>query len=126
MAQSTAPVPVANYAGVGARYLHAHNFPAVDQALVSGFPNAAAQQTAIQSFLDSSLQTAVCVENRGGQSSLRVIIDNVAAGHGFRAARARSPLLGRDHRVAGGQRPLQSGVVPMGSNPVTNPIPTRG
>jgi hypothetical protein len=122
MAQSTNLEPVA--VGGVARRLHAHNFPAVDQALTPGFPNAATQQTAIQSFLDSTLQTAVCVENRGGQSSLRVIIDNVAAGHGFPSGAAQDRRLWIEIIASqAGNVLYQSGVVPAGSNPVVNPDP---
>jgi Cytochrome c554 and c-prime len=124
MAQSTNLEPVANYPGVAARELHAHNFPAVDQALTPGFPNAAAQQTAIQSFLDSTLQTAVCVESRGGQSSLRVIIDNVAAGHGFPSGAAQDRRFWVEIIASqAGNVLYQSGVVPVGSNPVVSPDP---
>jgi hypothetical protein len=84
MAESPTLVPIAqNVAGVFARRTHAHTFPGVDVALAP-LPHTSDQKQAIQSLLDSTLQSALCVATPGGgTSSLRVILDNVAAGHSW-------------------------------------------
>ncbi|HEY8042195.1 MAG TPA: multiheme c-type cytochrome [Polyangiaceae bacterium] len=78
MAQSTGLLPIAQYPGAMPRYYHGHDFPAVDVALTPGFPNAAGELKAVQLFLQKTLQTALCVTQQGG---VRVLVDNVAAGH---------------------------------------------
>jgi hypothetical protein len=80
MEQSATPKPIANTPGVGARRIHSHEFPAVDTALTSGFPEIDAQKKKVQALLNTTLQTALCVtRNRG----VRVLVDNVAAGHSW-------------------------------------------
>ncbi|HEY8089382.1 MAG TPA: multiheme c-type cytochrome, partial [Polyangiaceae bacterium] len=111
--QSTTKVPIAQAPGVFPRYFHAHDFPAVDVALTSSFPNAAAELQAVQTFLQTTLQTALCVTQSGG---VRVIVDNVSAGHFFPSGAAQ------DRRVfaeivasKAGAVIYQSGVVPDGT-----------
>lgn len=64
------------------RTRHAHTFAAVDVA-ITPFPEQDAQRAEIQRQLDFTLQSAVCVGTVGGSSTLRVILDNVGAGHSF-------------------------------------------
>ena len=107
-------VPIAQAPNVVPRYYHAHDFPAVDVALSSSFPNAAAQKPqTVQTFLQTTLQTALCVTQSGG---VRVIVDNVSAGHFFPSGAAQ------DRRVfaevvasKAGAVVYQSGVVPDGT-----------
>ncbi len=75
MNQSKTPVAIAQVAGAPLRRMHAHDFVGVDLPPVGGDTIA----PKIQAFLDSSLQSAVC----WAPGRLRVILDNVAAGHGF-------------------------------------------
>ena len=72
--------PIANVAGAPPRDRHAHQFPGVDLALTA-FPEQDEQRRLVQSFLDSTLQTALCVRGRGENASLVVVVDNVASGH---------------------------------------------
>jgi hypothetical protein len=113
MNQSTTPKPIAQAPGVGPREYHAHDFPAVDVALTPSFPNVTGEQQAVQTFLQTTLQMALCVTQKGG---VRVIVDNASAGHFFPSGAAQ------DRRVwaeviasAGGTVFYQSGVVPGGT-----------
>lgn len=74
--------PVANFNGAPPRKNHAHTFAGVDRALTP-FPNMAEQKAEIQALLDASIQASLCVGRRGTQAKLRVILDNVFAGHAF-------------------------------------------
>ena len=110
MSQSAALTPVAQTVeGVAARRRHSHTFAGVDVALTP-FPEAEAQKREIQAFLDASLQSALCVSTAGG-TRVRVLLDNVAGGHGFPSGAVQ------DRRVwvevaayAGGSTIYQSGV----------------
>ena len=82
MPQSVQAKPVANVAGAPVRHPHDHLFPAVDTPLTP-WPDTAAHQQAVQAQLDKTLQSAVCVQKQGAGARLAVILDNVAAGHGF-------------------------------------------
>ncbi|HXK20093.1 MAG TPA: multiheme c-type cytochrome [Polyangiaceae bacterium] len=82
MAQSKALEPVASLAAAPPRRRHAHDFPAVDQALTE-FPHAAEQRASAERLLATTLQTALCVRGLGAQQSLLVVFDNVAAGHAW-------------------------------------------
>jgi hypothetical protein len=119
MNESTTPKPIAQAPNVGPREYHAHDFPAVDVALTPGFANAMAEQQNVQAFLQTTLQTALCVTQQG---AVRVIVDNVSAGHFFPSGASQ------DRRVfaeviasAGGQAFYQSGVVPAGTPVVSVP-----
>jgi hypothetical protein len=116
MNQSTTPKPIAQFPGAGPRLYHAHDFPAADVALTSSFPNVAAERQAVQTFLQTTLQAALCVTQQG---AVRVIVDNVSAGHFWPSGAAQ------DRRAfaeviasAAGQVFYQTGVVPAGT-PVT-------
>jgi len=117
MAQSPNLTPIAqNVQGVFARRTHAHTFAGVDVALTP-WPHADDQKQAVQSLLDTTLQTALCVAPLGGgASSLRVIVDNVAAGHSWPSGAVQ------DRRAwfevvaySGGNVIYQSGVVADGT-----------
>ncbi len=83
MPQSTNLEPIAEgsrVSGVLARRTHGHQFPAVDLALTD-WPEADAQKKAVQEFLDTELQTSLCVRGLpGSPPNLMVIADNIAAG----------------------------------------------
>lgn len=116
MQQSVAAEPVARYEGAPTRRTHAHTFAGVDVALTP-FGDTARQHALIQSFLDATLQSAVCLETQAG-SRIKVIVDNVAAGHSFPSG------VSEDRRLwvevvayAGATVVYQSGVVPLGASP---------
>jgi hypothetical protein len=117
MNQSTTPKPIAQAPNVGPRQYHAHDFPAVDVALTPGFPNATAEQQSVQTFLQTTLQTALCVTQTGG---VRVIVDNVSAGHFFPSGASQDRRAWAEVTASkGGQMFYASGVVPAGM-PVTS------
>ncbi len=86
MQQSTVDKPAAQVPGAPLRRPHSHTFPAIDTALVN-FPDTQRQRSQVQSFLDSTLQSAVCVAQGGSQ--ITVILDNVATGHFFPSGAAQ-------------------------------------
>lgn len=121
--QSTDLVPVSTVANSPLRRSHDHSMPGVDVALVN-FPNASQQLTLIQAFLDSTLQSALCVEPFGGGVKLSAIVDNVAGGHSFPSGSSQ------DRRgwfevtaYSGANVVYSSGVVPAGTPVVSIPDP---
>jgi hypothetical protein len=113
MYESQTLVTVAQAPGVRGRYYHSHDFPAVDVALTD-FPQAATEKPLVQSALDPTVQSSLCVGE--GTTGITVILDNVAAGHGWPSGAAQ------DRRVwveviayAAGKVIYQSGVVPDGT-----------
>ena len=87
MSSSTSMQAIAEVPGAPLRTEHSHAFPAVDSALID-FPNAAVQQQLIQAFLNTTLQSAVCMEI-GSRVTVQVILDNVAAGHSWPSGSAQ-------------------------------------
>jgi hypothetical protein len=79
--------------GVLSRRTHSHQLPGVDLAL-SDWPEADAQRKAVQDFLDTELQTALCVRGLpGSPPNLMVIADNVAGGHKWPSGAAQDRRL---------------------------------
>lgn len=74
--------PIANAPGVFARKFHSHTFAGIDRA-VTPFPNTEEQKQEIQDFLDASIQASLCVSRNASSAQLRVVLDNVFAGHAF-------------------------------------------
>lgn len=115
MDESKSLEPAADAPGVFARRTHSHAFPGVDVPL-TGTPSGDLQN-AVQAFLDTALQSAVCVRGAGAVTDLRVILDNVAAGHAFPSGSAQ------DRRAwvkvaaySGKARIYSSGDVPDGTS----------
>jgi hypothetical protein len=113
MAESTSEAPIAQVPGAPLRRTHAHDFPGVDVALTPSFPDVSTETAAVATFLGTTLQTALCVTELG---AVRVLVDNVAAGHAWPSGAAQ------DRRAfveviasRGGGTIYQSGVVPDGS-----------
>jgi hypothetical protein len=113
MNQSKKLTAIANVPNAPLRRTHSHAMPGVDSALIP-FPGADAQAQAIKDLLDPAIQSAVCVATSG--FGVDVILDNVAAGHGFPSGS------GQDRRLwvelvayQGGSVIYQSGVVPDGT-----------
>ncbi|HVJ92955.1 MAG TPA: multiheme c-type cytochrome [Labilithrix sp.] len=82
MKPSAGQQPIASGAGSVTRTMHSHTFAGIDRAL-SPWPLRDEQKREIQDFLDASLQASLCVNRRGPSAQLRVILDNVFAGHAF-------------------------------------------
>jgi len=116
MDQSVNLEPVASVPGAVPRRLHSHRFPAVDLP-IDREPDEVTRQ-AVQSFLDTSLQSALCVRGLSAQDAqIQLVLDNVAAGHRWPSGSAQ------DRRAwvelvayAQGSAFYQSGVVPAGSS----------
>lgn len=119
MEQSKEARPIATPSGSPPRRAHGHGFPGVDVSLTPGFPEEAAQRAAVESLLGTTLQSALCVKTIGDAAAVRVLVDNVAAGHAWPSGASQ------DRRVffeviaeKGGARIYSSGVVSDGT-PVT-------
>ncbi len=117
MPESTTTMPIAQVPNAPARLTHGHAFAAVDVALTPGFPNAASQNAAITQFLGTTLQSALCVTETG---AVRVLLDNVAAGHFFPSGASQDRRAWAEVIASkAGSVIYQSGVVPDGT-PVTS------
>lgn len=122
MSQSAAPGPASSLPGAPLRNLHDHQFPGVDLALTD-FPQADAQRQAVQSFLDTTLQTALCVRGLGAQASVFVVVDNVAAGHRWPSGAAQDRRAWFElNAYSAGVAIYQSGVAPVGASPADSDL----
>lgn len=118
MDQSATLRPIANAPGVFARRFHSHAFPGVDTALVD-FPQADDQKARVASFLETTLQSALCVAQAGAQATIRVVLDNVAAGHGWPSGSAQDRRAFVEVVAYQGDQPYyRSGVVADGQSVV--------
>jgi hypothetical protein len=112
-----------NSPNVFARRTHDHMFPAVDTALVP-FPAVDEQKAAVQTFLDSTLQSALCLQGIPGDQQIIAVLDNVAAGHGFPSGSAQDRRLWAELTAYSGDQIIyQSGNVPAGSPVVSSSDP---
>jgi hypothetical protein len=117
MDKASERAPAANVNGAPLRDVHSHAFPGVDLALID-FPRADEQRQAVQSFLDTTLQTALCVRGRGASASVLVIVDNVASGHRFPSGAAQDRRAWFEVAAFAKDSELfHSGNVPLGSDP---------
>jgi cytochrome c554/c'-like protein len=109
--------PIANVRGARGRDRHNHRFPGVDLALTP-FPEAEAQRAAVQSFLDTTLQTALCMRGTGTTASLVVVVDNVASGHSWPSGAAQDRRAWFEVAAfAKGRELYRSGSVSPGNDP---------
>ncbi len=116
MDQSKSPEPAANAPGVFSRRTHSHRFPAVDLPLTP-LPGQDELARETQALLDTTLQSAVCVRGAGAVTEIRVILDNVAAGHSFPSGAAQDRRAWVEVRAFSGDDViLESGVVPDGTS----------
>lgn len=123
MPQSTELVAVANVPNAPLRRAHDHSSPGVDVALTD-FPNKPEQLAMVQSSLDPTLQTALCVEPFAGGAKLSAIVDNAGAGHSFPSGSAQDRRAWFEVTAyAGGNVVYSSGVVPAGTPVVSSPDP---
>lgn len=88
MTRSTTMEPAASVGGAPLRYLNNHRFPAVDLPLTP-WPSSDVLGQATQRFLDTTLQSALCVRGSATNAQLQVVLDNVAAGHSFPSGAAQ-------------------------------------
>ena len=117
MPKSSEPGPIADVPGAPARARHSHQFPGVDLALTP-FPEAEAQRTAVQSLLDTTLQTALCVRGTGTNANLVVVVDNVASGHKWPSGAAQDRRAWFEVAAfSQGRESYRSGHVAPGSDP---------
>jgi hypothetical protein len=121
---TTPQTTIADFPGVpGGRTRFSHQWPAIDSAFID-FPEKDAQQQAIKDLLHTELSSALCVADYGdGTAAIRVILDNLAAGHGFPSGSAQDRRMWVEIKAynAAGQVIYQSGVVPDGQAPTMNP-----
>jgi len=114
MDQTTELEPAAP--GAQPRRLHDHRFPAVDLPLLSK-PGEEELRAGVQSLLDTSLQSALCVRGAEGAAQIQVVLDNVAAGHAWPSGAAQDRRAWVELTAyAAGAVVYQSGVVPAGSS----------
>ena len=112
--------PIAQAPNVFARKYHVHSFLAVDQATTPGQPPPPATDTPLQQFLDTTVSTALCVVQQDGNGAIRVVVDNIAAGHSVTSGSAQDRRMWAEViAYQGGNVVYQSGVVPAGA-PVTS------
>jgi hypothetical protein len=108
--------PIAQAPNAPPRKRHAHSVPAVDQPLTS-FPSPPydAGVPSVQEFLDTTAQTALCVTQGAGNGAIRVIVDNVGAGHALPSGSTQDRRMWAEViAYSGGNVVYQSGVVPPG------------
>jgi hypothetical protein len=98
------------------RRLHSHRFPAVDLPLDRD-PDEDAR-AAVQSFLDTTLQSALCVRGTAaGDAEIQLVLDNVAAGHHWPSGAAQDRRAWIELSAFAGGAPIyQSGAVPEGTS----------
>jgi hypothetical protein len=120
MDQSSELKQVALGNGLPKRHFHSHQQVGVDLSLTAGFPQTDVQRQKVQALLDSTLETALCVKELGAASTLSVIADNVAAGHGWPSGAAQDRRLFAEVIAYGddGGVVFSTGVVPDGGSPV--------
>lgn len=113
MNQGTSPEPIAQVTGAPARNYHAHDFPAVDVALDPSFANLAAEKANNLTSLQTTLQAALCVTELG---AVRVIVDNVSAGHFWPSGAAQDRRAWAEViAYKNGAQFYESGVIPAGT-----------
>lgn len=121
MAQSRAEQPAANVPGAPLRRTHSHTFAAVDVALTE-FPEKDAQREEVQSLLDGTLQSALCVARTPQGTQLRVVLDNIAAGHSFPSGSSQHRRLWVETQAfSDGGVIAFSGVVPADQDETSDP-----
>ena len=127
---TTPQTTIADFKGVpGNRTRFSHLWPAVDTALIpfpADNPQNDVQKQAVSDFLHTELATALCVADfLDGKSAIRVLLDNIAAGHSFPSGSAQDRRMWVEIKAfdASGNLFYSSGVVPDGQAPTVNPDP---
>jgi nitrate/TMAO reductase-like tetraheme cytochrome c subunit len=114
MKSSVGVQPIANVPGVFARTMHSHTFAGVDRA-VTPWPNMQEQKEEIQELLDASIQASLCVSRSRTVAKLRIVVDNVFAGHNFPSGSASDRRVWPEIIAFQGDKVVyQTGVVPPG------------
>jgi hypothetical protein len=118
MDRSLVDEPAATTTGAPLRRPHSHRFPGVDLPLDREADEDTVQ--AVQTFLDTSLQSALCVKGAGSTAEIQLVLDNVAAGHHFPSGAAQDRRAWVEIQASqAGQSVYSSGAVAPGT-PVTS------
>jgi hypothetical protein len=105
--------PIAQVPNAPSRKFHSHDFPGVDVSLDPGAADTGTARAAVQRFLASSFQGALCVTQGGG---VRVLLDPVFLGHDWPSGAAQDRRAWAEViAYRGGSVIYQSGVVPDGT-----------
>jgi hypothetical protein len=119
MLRSQTMVPIAENPDGPLRIYHSHLLPGADVGLTPNLTQADAQAQGVQDRLDNTFQGALCVVQQDGFGAIRVILDNVGAGHNVPSGSAQDRRLWAEViAYKGGTAFYKSGVVPDGT-PVT-------
>jgi hypothetical protein len=124
MPQGQVKQPVADEPNAPLRYRHAHDFPGLSMPMAQAEagvqqgpagPAAPRGRRSLDRLLDGALQSALCVREVGGKASLRVILDNVGAGHALTSGAVQDRRLWVEVvAYRHGRIIYQSGAVPEG------------
>jgi hypothetical protein len=115
--------PIAQAPNVFARKYHTHSFVAVDEGTTPSIPSTPATEEgsaedSLQQFLNTTVATALCVVQDDGNGAIRVIVDNIAAGHSVPSGSAQDRRLWAEViAYSGGNVIYHSGVFPPGTPP---------
>jgi hypothetical protein len=95
---------------------HLHDFPAVDTALVTDFPEKDDQLKKIKNLLSQEFRIEVCADPPGGTTNaVQVTLENLSAGHNFPSGASQDRRLWVElHVYKKGKELTSSGVVPPG------------
>ena len=112
MRASDESIPIADVEGVPVRKHHDHRMPGVDVA-ITDFPGRAEYTAAVQSFLETTVRTDLCVDPEGTGWRVQVGLENVAAGHSFPSGSSQDRRVWVELRAwAGTELLLETGIVP--------------
>ena len=109
----------ADYSGVKLRRVHDHSFPAVDLALTP-FPERESQRSLVQRELDLVLRTEICVAQLAEGAIIRVLVENLAAGHHFPSGAAHDRRAWVEVIALDGDTEVYSSGVVADGQPVTS------
>lgn len=105
----------ADYEGSPERRVHSHRFPGVDTALTD-FPGAAELEADVQKHLDPVVLPSLSVCEAGDGVQIKLVLDNVAAGHGWPSGAAQDRRgWAQVTAWVGDEQVFQTGVVPEGT-----------
>jgi hypothetical protein len=95
---------------------HLHDFPAIDTALVTDFPEKDHQLARIKQMLSQEFRIKICADPPGGSNyDVQVVLENLSAGHNFPSGASQDRRLWVElHVYKRGEEVMSSGVVPEG------------
>lgn len=114
MTGSNTNVPIADVDGVPARQHHDHTMPGVDVAIIP-FVNNQQHEERVQSFLETTVRTEICVNSEPPAWEVLVGLENVSAGHSFPSGSSHDRRVWAEIRAYQGDDLIfESGAVPEG------------